>query len=118
MTQIDYWRTMTFLAFGDDRRTIMAEATLATDPNGERAEVAISIRPDLKHRGISWTLLEHVLRYAQAQGIAVVESVESAENDAAIGLEREMGFTSTACPGDATLRIVRMELGRRQSGGR
>jgi acetyltransferase len=118
MTQIDYRRTMTFLAFGDDRRTIMAEATLATDPDGERAEVAISIRPDLKHRGISWTLLEHVLRYAQAQGIAVVESVESAENDAAIGLEREMGFTSTACPGDATLRIVKMELGRRQSGGR
>jgi acetyltransferase len=113
MTQIDYRRTMTFLAFGEDRRTIIAEATLASDPDGERAEVAISIRPDLKQRGISWTLLEHVVRYARAQGIATVESIESAANDAAIDLEREMGFTSTICPGDATLRVVRMELGNR-----
>ena len=113
MTQIDYRRTITFLAFGDDRRTIIAEATLATEPDGERAEFALSIRPDLKHRGISWALLEHVLRYARAQGIKTVESVESAADDVAIGLEREMGFTSTICSGDATLRIVRMEFGNR-----
>jgi acetyltransferase len=117
MTQIDYRRTMTFLAFGDDRRTIIAEATLATDPDGERAEVALSIRPDLKKRGISWTLLEHALHYARAQGIKTVESVESAANDAAISLEREMGFTATVCPGDATLRIVRMRLAAVEGGG-
>jgi acetyltransferase len=112
MTQIDYRRTMSFLAFGEDRKTIIAEATPASDPDGERAEVALSIRPDLKQRGISWTLLEHVVRHARAHGIKTVESVQSAANDAALGLEREMGFTSTICPSAATLRIVRMELGR------
>lgn len=111
MTQIDYRRRISFLAFEQDG-TILAEATLATDPDGERAEVALSIRSDHKRRGISWSLLEHALRYARAHGIRTVESVESADNDAAIELEREMGFTSTLCPDDPTLRIVRMDLQR------
>lgn len=109
MTQIDYRRRITFIAL-DEAERIIAEATLATDPDGERAEVALSIRSDHKQRGISWTLLEHTLHYARAQGVRIVESVESATNDAAIALEREMGFTSTSCPGDPTLRIVRMAL--------
>ncbi|MGN6376570.1 MAG: bifunctional acetate--CoA ligase family protein/GNAT family N-acetyltransferase [Sphingomonas sp.] len=90
MTQIDYRRTMTFLAFAGD--TLIASATLAADPDLKRAEVAISVHRDFKQHGVSWTLLEHVLRYAKAEGIEMVESVESADNRAALSLEREMGF--------------------------
>lgn len=110
MTQIDYRRDMTFLAFGEDGKSVIACAMLAADPDHVRAEVAISVHADSKNRGLSWTLLDHVLRYAQAEGISIVESVESADNDAAIRLECEMGFTAMACPGDPTLRIVRRVL--------
>ncbi|HEU4961449.1 MAG TPA: bifunctional acetate--CoA ligase family protein/GNAT family N-acetyltransferase [Sphingomonas sp.] len=92
MTQIDYRRTMTFLAFAGT--TLVATAMLAADPDLSRAEVAISVHQDFKQRGISWTLLEHVLRYAKAQGIEAVESVESSANRAALSLEHEMGFAA------------------------
>jgi acetyltransferase len=92
MTQIDYRRTMTFLAFAGT--TLVATAMLAADPDLSRAEVAISVHQDFKQRGVSWTLLEHVLRYAKAQGIEAVESVESSANRAALSLEHEMGFAA------------------------
>lgn len=92
MTQIDYRRTMTFLVFAGP--ALVATAMLAADPDLSRAEVAITVHQDYKQRGISWTLLEHVLRYAKAQGIKAVESVESSANRAALSLEHEMGFAA------------------------
>jgi len=40
----------------------------------------------------------------------VLESLESAANEPAISLEREMGFVARECSGDPTLRIVRKTL--------
>lgn len=109
MTQIDYRRTMTFVA--TDGARAIAVATLGTDPDRKRAEIALTTRQGAKGQGVSWSLLEHVLRYAAAEGIAVVESVESADNAAALAMEREMGFKAHPCPGDPTLRIVRKVFG-------
>lgn len=108
MTQIDYRRTMTFLAFAGE--TLVATAMLAADPDLSRAEVAISVHRDFKQLGISWTLLEHVLGYARAQGIETVESVESADNRAALSLEHEMGFREVRRPGDSREMTVRKWL--------
>ncbi|MGN6278806.1 MAG: bifunctional acetate--CoA ligase family protein/GNAT family N-acetyltransferase [Sphingomonas sp.] len=108
MTQIDYRRTMTFLAFAGE--TLVATAMLAADPDLSRAEVAISVHRDFKQLGVSWTLLEHVLRYARAQGIETVESVESADNRAALSLEHEMGFREVHTPGDSREMTVRKWL--------
>lgn len=110
MTAVDHDRTEDFLAFDEDGRTIIATAMLALDAKRERAEVAIAIREDWKGRGIGWTLLAQVTRYAEARGVQVLESVESRANSAAINLEREMGFSVESCPGDSTLVIVRRQL--------
>jgi acetyltransferase len=110
MTQVDYRRTITFLAFAEDGQTVIATAMLAAGADPERAEVALSVRSDLKSKGLGWTLLDHVLRYARAQGVKVVESIESADNDRAIRLECEMGFTVRACPDEPALRIVERKL--------
>lgn len=114
MTQIDYRRTMTFLAFAGD--TLVAAAMLATDPDHVRAEVAISVRQDFKQKGVSWTLLDHVLRYARAEGIETVESVESADNRAALSLERDMGFRPVPSAGDSREMIVRKQLSETAAG--
>ena len=108
LTKVDHDRTEDFLAFDGD--TLIASAMLAADPEKERAEVAISIRSDYKNRGVGWTLLDHVARYAQAKGIELLESIESRDNVEAISLEKEMGFTATAYPGDATLVLVQKSL--------
>ena len=114
MTHVDHKKTENFLAFEPGATTIIATAMLAADEALEKAEVAIAIRSDYKHRGVSWTLLEHVARFAEAKGFKSIESIESRDNHAAIELEREMGFVALPCPGDPTLVIVRATLGQKQ----
>ena len=109
MTRVDYVRTISFLAFGEDG-DLLAIAMLATDPDRTRAEIALSTRTDMKSKGLSWTLFEHVLRYAKAEGIETVESIESADHDAALRMERELGFVTIADPDDPTVRIARKSL--------
>lgn len=111
MTHVDHRQTENFLAFDPEDGTLIATAMMAADATLERAEVAISILPDYKHRGVSWTLLEHVARFAEAKGIKTLESIEARDNHAAIELEREMGFTASSCPGDPSVVIVRATLG-------
>ncbi len=111
MTNVDHLQTENFLAFVGDKPDIVASAMLACDPEMTRGEVAIVIRPDFKERGISWELLRHVARHAEAIGVKTLESVESRDSHAALELERDMGFTAKAYPGDATLMLVQRTLG-------
>lgn len=110
MTQIDYARTMTFLALEPGTETILAVAMLAKGPDPTRAEIAVSVRSDLKGKGLGWTLMDHTLAYARAEGVETIESLESAENGAALRLEAEMGFLVHACPEDMSLRLVERDL--------
>ena len=66
----------------------------------------------MKHRGVGWTLLQYLADYAEDRGIKAIEAIECRDNREAISLEKEMGFTVEACPGDATLVLVRKALGR------
>ena len=110
MTNVDHDHIENFLAFVPDDDSVIASAMLAIDDSGKRAEVAMAIRADYKNRGISWTLLDYVARQAKARGVHTLESIESGDHHAAIELEREMGFTASACSGDATLIVLRADL--------
>lgn len=111
MILIDHDLTEGFLALAPEDGAVIASAMLAIDPARERGEVAIAIRPEYKQRGVSWSLLEHVTRYAEARGLRVIESIESRANQAAITLEQEMGFTSSPVEGEPTLVLVQRRLG-------
>lgn len=110
MTHVDHISTENFLAFVPGDPSIIATAMLAANPTLDTAEVAMSIREDLKGKGISWTLLTHVARYARARGIRKLQSIESRENHAAINLETEMGFIAKPYPGDSCLVLVEANL--------
>ena len=112
LTHVDHRGTENFLAFDVDAGTLVATAMIAAEPGAKTAEVAIAIRSDFKSRGIGWTLLEHVTKFARSRGITTLESMESRENHRAIELEREMGFSVRNCPGDPTTVIVSTKLGR------
>lgn len=107
---VDHKQTENFLAFGENGSPMIATGMLACDPAMDRGEVAITIRDDYKRKGVSWELLAHIARYAEAKGVKTLESIESRENHAAIELEREMGFTAEPYPGDSTLVLVRRTL--------
>jgi acetyltransferase len=111
LVRVDHTGTENFLAFDASGRKLIATAMLAAEPSLERAEVAIATRADMKHKGIGWTLLRYLTDYAEERGIKSIESIECRDNREAISLEREMGFTATTCPGDATLVLVSKALG-------
>ncbi|HXH15938.1 MAG TPA: GNAT family N-acetyltransferase [Sphingomonas sp.] len=110
LVTVDHRQTENFLAIEPGTNLILATAMLAADAALIKAEVAIAIRADFKRRGISWTLLDHVARFAVAKGIKTLESIESRDNHQAIELERERGWTASACPGDPSAMILRMAL--------
>lgn len=115
LVAVDHTRSENFLAFDSSGRKLVATAMLAADPSLEKAEVAIATRADMKHRGVGWTMLQYLADYAEARGIKAIESIEARDNRDAIALEKEMGFTATACPGDATLVLVRKVLGQERT---
>lgn len=106
MTAFDHQRHETFLAFAPGDAEIIAAATLAADAAGGTGEVAISILPDFKGKGIGWTLLDHVAKEARAWGVNRLQSIESRDNRAAISLEREMGFSARAIEGEPGLVLL------------
>jgi len=85
----NYPRGMTFLAFHGPM--LVAIATLAGD-EAVKVEVALSTLPDWKGHGVSWTLLDHVVRFASEHGAKEITSIENGQNRAAIQIEHEMGF--------------------------
>jgi N-acetylglutamate synthase-like GNAT family acetyltransferase len=109
LVSIDHTTTENFLAFDEDDR-LVATAMVAAESDLSRAEVAIAVRVDCKHHGVGWTLLSYVSDYATARGIRRLESIECRDNREAIALEREMGFTAAAYPGDPTLTLVTKDL--------
>lgn len=113
MTTIDHRQTENFLAFVDGEAEIIATAMLACDAGMKTGEVAISIRPEYKSKGVSWDLLSHVATFAEEKGLTTLQSIETRDNHAAIDMEREMGFTAGPYPGDPTLVLVQKQLNQR-----
>lgn len=110
LVNVDHERTEHFLAIEPATGRIIATAMMAADGALMNAEVALAIRSDFKHAGISWRMLEYVARAATAKGVRTLESIESRDNHQAIDLEREMGWTASSVPGEPTLILLRKTL--------
>lgn len=110
LTHPDHDFAESFVAFTEDGSMMIATGMLACDKNFDRGEVAIVIREDHKHQGISWELLAFIARRAETKGVKTLESVESRDNHEAIELERDMGFVAKDYPGDATLVLLSRTL--------
>ena len=78
----------------EGRQEILSVARLAV-PSGEdgRVEFAISVRSDLKGRGIGRFMLQHLLDQAATRGFREIFGDILEENEAMLALSRELGFT-------------------------
>lgn len=106
MLDLDYGRSLTFLALGEDGAAAAA-ATITGCADGDDVTVALSVRADCKGRGVSWTLMEHVMRYARAQGVRTVTAMQNPDDAGAVRLEREMGFSVAAPVEDDSVRLTK-----------
>jgi L-amino acid N-acyltransferase YncA len=102
-------RVTSFLAF-DERREVIASATLRGDAAARECEVAIMIRAASKGRGIGWTLLDYLVGYAGNAGYSTVVSIEDRENRESLMLQRQMGFTTEPVADEPTLVRVKRRL--------
>ena len=98
-------------ANADDEAELIAAATLDCDMARKHGGVHLVIRSDFKHDGVSWELLAHLVRYAEAIGVTSLESVETPENHAAIALQRDMGFSQQIHPDNPALIVMHKPLG-------
>ncbi|PRH84805.1 GNAT family N-acetyltransferase [Labrys okinawensis] len=110
MANADHDHVETFLAFDQANNMAVATAMLVRSDDGQRGEVAISVHGEYRNRGIGWELLSFVAEQARRRGMRRIESLESRANYDAIELERNMGFSVSPVPGDATLALVSKDL--------
>lgn len=111
LTQVDYDREMALVLF-DSADAIAGIARLAADPDGRRAEFALIVRSDLKGHGIGRMLMDRLIAYARARGIAELFGDILAENTAMLALCRDLACTVSA----PSRGVVHATLDLRQSG--
>ena len=111
-TQIDYARAMAFVALSKNQQELLGVVRLAADPDYVSAEFAIIVRSDLKGQGIGWELMQHLIQYADAEGLRALHGNVLATNTRMLRVSRDLGFEITADPDDPALYKVRLDLPR------
>ena len=110
MIGVDHRHREHLLAFDTATSELVASLLIAADEAFVTAEVAISVAPAYKTRGVGWTLLNHAVDLARARGLTTLRSIESRANHQAIELEREMGFTARPLDDDPGLVVLEARL--------
>jgi acetyltransferase len=109
LTQIDYARTMAFVAI-DETGELAGVVRLHSDANYATGEYAILVRSDLKGRGLGWKMMELIIEYARSDGLQEIEGEVLAGNEAMLHMCGKLGFSIEHRPDDANLRLVRLKL--------
>jgi acetyltransferase len=109
-TQIDYARAMAFVALDKAQKELLGISRLAADPDYTHGEYAIIVRSDLKGSGIGWALMQHLIRYAEKEGLRELVGDVLAGNERMLEMCRALGFETAADAEDASIRKVRLKL--------
>jgi acetyltransferase len=108
-TQIDYDREMAFIATRpgpDGQPETLGVARAVADPDNVQAEFAITVRSDLKGKGLGRLLMQKLIRYCRARGTAELVGEALDENRGILGMTRKLGFKHHKVPGEDTVRLV------------
>jgi acetyltransferase len=106
LSQIDYDREMTLLAF--DRKRIAALARATSDPAREQAEAAVVVRSDVREQGLATKLMQLLLDALAGRGVRNAVLVYPAQQARLASLAHELGFTAANDAADpARIRAVK-----------
>ena len=110
LTQIDYAREMAFVAIGEERGDLLGVVRLVLDPDLTHGEYGILVRSDQKGRGLGWRLMDHLIKYARAEGVAYIDGLVLSENTTMIDMAQRLGFKVRASLDDPEVMDVRLDL--------
>ncbi|WP_158215772.1 GNAT family N-acetyltransferase [Notoacmeibacter marinus] len=98
------------LAFEEHGAAVLGYALVAGDNRFDTAEIAISVDPAFRRRGIASLLVYEAERFAEARGYGAALLIGSRRNRAVIELERSLGYRISTMPDDATLSMAERPL--------
>ena len=101
LSQIDYDREMTMVAWADGRVAGLARS--AADPGREEAEAAVIIRADLRDKGLATQLLQVLMRAVAEQGVRRAVLVYPTRLLRLNAIAEELGCTTCADASDPAL---------------
>ncbi|ASR42876.1 GNAT family N-acetyltransferase [Xanthomonas citri pv. mangiferaeindicae] len=110
LTQLDYARSIALAAIDPASGEMLGAVRLLADANYDTGEYGIMVRSDLKGAGLGWRLMRIMIEYARWQGLRMVEGQVLRENTTMLAMCRQLGFSITADPDDATVAIVRLPI--------
>jgi acetyltransferase len=110
LTQIDYAREMAFVAIAAETGELLGVSRLVADPDYTRAEYGVLVRSDLKSKGLGWRLMQHLIGYAQREGLEELYGEVLATNTTMLRMCGEMGFHIEPEDDDVGLRKVILNL--------
>lgn len=108
MTQIDYDREMAFIATRrreDGHPETLGAARVVFDPDMTSAEFAISVRSDLKGKGLGWLLMNKLIGYCRERGADEIVGECLSYNQGLLGLVRQLGFEARHAVGSDTMQL-------------
>jgi acetyltransferase len=108
LSHIDYDRAMALLAEKDG--AALGVARFFADPDRRRAEYAIAVRSDWKGHGLGHLLMTRLIAIAREWQIGELVGQVLRENRPMLAMCRELGFTITTDPNDASVMQVRKSL--------
>jgi acetyltransferase len=110
-TQIDYAREMAFIATRqrpDGMSETLGIVRVVSDPDNFAGEFAVTVRSDLKGQGLGTLLMNCLLDYCSARGLAEVTGVALDDNKRMLALAGATGFHLTSST-DGTV-VMRCQL--------
>jgi acetyltransferase len=114
LTQLDYARSMAFMALDGTSGAMLGAVRLHADANYETGEYAILVRSDLKGRGLGWRLMQLMIDYAAAEGLRAIEGQVLRQNTTMLAMCRQLGFSIAPDPADHDIYVVRLPIARRE----
>jgi acetyltransferase len=102
-TQIDYDREMAFIATRpgpDGRPETLGVARAVADPDNQKAEFAVTVRSDLKGRGLGTLLMQTLIDYCRKRGTQELVGEALGENVGIQRLATRLGFHRTQLPAE------------------
>jgi acetyltransferase len=112
-TQIDYDREMAFIATRpgpDGQPETLGVGRVVADPDNVSAEFAVTVRSDLKGKGLGIMLMHKLIAYCRARGTREIVGEALPQNAPVIGLVKKLGFIVGPVDEEEGVRTFRLPL--------
>lgn len=114
MTQVDYLREIAFVATREGTAERPGEtvgvARLVNEPGTGRGEFAVIVEPSMKGKGLARRLMEKIIEWGRAGGLAEIVGQVLAENAPMLSFIRRLGFSIHRVPGEDDVVEARLVL--------